>query len=405
MSMPSEFKEKIQILVGNSPRKASEQQPLQPFSEMVMDFLAALSEKLLAAENRSAYPDLAALGFWLRPASIRKIQHKQQSRNYLLKPAGLVFHIAPSNVDVMFVYSWVLSLLAGNNSIIRLSRDETEQRNGLLDSLKEVLNESAYNLIKKRISLLTYAHDDNITEWLSSLCDRRVIWGGDETVRRIRAIPLPALANDIVFPDRISCAVINAEKFSEATLKDQQDVCALLYRDIYAFNQQACSSPRSLFWLGSQDAIKTAKENFIQVFRFYLEMHPVNLTSPDIMEKITTVQSMAIESEMVITRLGTDLFLINSEFGYDIPESLHCGRGLLFEKSVNSIEGVTEQLGKKYQTLGYWGLQNEEIYTWLESTSGYVPDRIVPLGQALNFNETWDAKDLLVSFSRIISVM
>ena len=39
--------------------------------------------------------------------------------NYLLLSRGVVFHIAPKNVDTIFVYSFVLSLLCANKNIIR----------------------------------------------------------------------------------------------------------------------------------------------------------------------------------------------------------------------------------------------------------------------------------------------
>ena len=41
---------------------------------------------------------------------------------------GLLFHVAPSNVPTMFVYTYVIAILAGNANIIRLStrRGETE---------------------------------------------------------------------------------------------------------------------------------------------------------------------------------------------------------------------------------------------------------------------------------------
>ena len=50
----------------------------------------------------------------------------------------------------------------------------------------------------------------DINDYLSSMCDLRVIWGGDETIRNLRMSPLPARATEIVFADRYSLAVIDA---------------------------------------------------------------------------------------------------------------------------------------------------------------------------------------------------
>ncbi|MFC6804089.1 acyl-CoA reductase [Deinococcus caeni] len=39
-------------------------------------------------------------------------------------PRGLVFHVPPANVDTIFIYSWLMSVLAGNRNVIRLSSRE-----------------------------------------------------------------------------------------------------------------------------------------------------------------------------------------------------------------------------------------------------------------------------------------
>lgn len=62
---------------------------------------------------------------------------------------------------------------------------------------------------------LRYNHDEEITAALSELCDVRVIWGGDETVRRLRAFPLSPGAKELTFPDRHSFAVISSEAYNK----------------------------------------------------------------------------------------------------------------------------------------------------------------------------------------------
>ncbi|MCM8756568.1 MAG: hypothetical protein NC817_00845, partial [Candidatus Omnitrophica bacterium] len=98
----------------------------------------------------------------------------------------MVLHFPPANIDTLFIYSWFLSLLVGNINIIRLSQDYEEQAEILLRIVEMLLEEEKFNLIKERILLLTYGHEDKITEERSKYCNIRVIWGGDETIKKIR---------------------------------------------------------------------------------------------------------------------------------------------------------------------------------------------------------------------------
>ncbi|RKJ31832.1 acyl-CoA reductase, partial [Butyricicoccus sp. 1XD8-22] len=100
---------------------------------------------------------------------------------------GTVFHIAPSNVDTIFAYSWMLSLLAGNRNIIRIS--SKEQPNELLDTIIKELSHPQFENISRRTIICTYGYEEKATEILSSNCHTRVIWGGDITVQNIRRIP------------------------------------------------------------------------------------------------------------------------------------------------------------------------------------------------------------------------
>lgn len=65
------------------------------------------------------------------------------------------------------------------------------------------------------------------TAYYSSLCDVRVIWGGDRTVDEVRQIPLRADAYDIIFPDRSSLLLLNTDRVSEL---EEDELQALAHR-------------------------------------------------------------------------------------------------------------------------------------------------------------------------------
>ena len=64
-------------------------QPLAVADERVLTFCAALSQRLLALGRE--WPDLAALGFWLRPSALKTHLQAYRSRS----PLGLTLHLCP----------------------------------------------------------------------------------------------------------------------------------------------------------------------------------------------------------------------------------------------------------------------------------------------------------------------
>jgi hypothetical protein len=96
-------------------------QLVAPFAPEDFAYCQALSEALLKDPQSRDYPDLIALGFWLRQANLIPLLAPYQHQDCFRQPLGLIFHSAPANVDSLFVYSGILSLLCGNKNVIRLS--------------------------------------------------------------------------------------------------------------------------------------------------------------------------------------------------------------------------------------------------------------------------------------------
>ena len=80
---------------------------LDPFSNEVIDFLNEFSKKLLGSNTSREYPELTVLGFWLRKSNIQKItsNFKNENKNKIFLPRGLVFQIPPSNVNSILIYT------------------------------------------------------------------------------------------------------------------------------------------------------------------------------------------------------------------------------------------------------------------------------------------------------------
>ena len=225
---------------------------LPPFSDEAVAFVSALSTSILALEQIREQPELVALAFWLRRSNIQKMiadYNRDSKQNVYPLARGVVLHIAPSNVDTIFVYSWILSLLCGNRNILRVPSRSTPQINILLGCINGVLSKTEFREIRDRVSFLRYEASEDATSILSNQVDMRIIWGVDETVNRIRRIPIPPTALDISFANKWSLSVINYEHWVQLPPNQKLELARSFALDAFQFGQAACSSPRCVVWL------------------------------------------------------------------------------------------------------------------------------------------------------------
>ncbi|MEA2722726.1 MAG: hypothetical protein QOH59_497, partial [Gemmatimonadales bacterium] len=181
-----------------------------------MDTLARLSAGLLADPVLRQDPASVSVAYWLRRGQLTRLAEEHARRaalepDVVRVPVGRVLHMAPSNVDTLFLYSWALAYLCGNASVVRLSQEQGIIVTALLGVIDAVAAEDGELRAANRF--VTYGHDDAVTSALSAWCAHRVIWGGDDAVAAIRPLPLPPHASERVFGSKYSFAVIDAARF------------------------------------------------------------------------------------------------------------------------------------------------------------------------------------------------
>ena len=54
------------------------------------------------------------------------------------------------------------------------------------------------------ISIVRYSDNPEFTQKISSICNARLIWGGNESIKNIRTFKLQERSIDIAFADRYS---------------------------------------------------------------------------------------------------------------------------------------------------------------------------------------------------------
>lgn len=383
----------------------------QPFDRRAVEFVKRFSQKLLNREGIRQHPELAALGHWFRGANLQQLAGKYPSDTgeALVLGRGLAFHVAPSNVDSVFMYSWLLSLLAGNVNVVRLSQKDSPAQAFVVEVLAQTLAEEVGAPIQGRIVLLTYPHDDLITGMLSEACQVRVVWGGDDTVQKLRAITLRPTATEVCFPNRFSACAIEADALLALDEPALLQLTGRFYNDAFWFAQQACSSPRLVAWVGSPGTIKTAQMRFWSALEQEVaRRHPEN---SEAMNMARIAAGFEYASAALARPAGHPGAMAGFPLRLKLEQSLdaavralHCGNGLFLETGLARLEDLAAQLSDKEQTLATHGFTREQLLAFAQLLPARALDRIVRIGDALTFAPVWDGQDLITAFSRKVLI-
>ncbi len=371
-----------------------------PFSDEVVDFLNSLSQSLLHDTACRMYPDVVTFAFFCRRANMLK-QKELFHSDKIRMGKGLVFHIAPSNVPVNFAYSLVTGLVAGNYNIVRVSSKPFPQVNIIVRHIEQTA--AQYPDIAQRIMIVRYEHESNANEIFSALCNLRVIWGGDKTIATLRSYPIPSRTTEICFADRYSIAAIGAD-----ALLQENNLSALaekFYNDTYLFDQNACTSPHLIVWIGDATTIQQAKDKFWTAVHGYVATHYHNFQEVLAVDKWTAMCRQAIG--MDIYRVETqDNYILRVETENLTPdiEKYRCLGGYFTEYATQHIEDIAQIVDGRYQTLSYYGLERADLkqFVRLQRLSGI--DRIVPVGETTAFSFVWDGYNLIDQMTRIVDV-
>ena len=383
--------------------------PGVPFSETAVSFIGNVSANLLQNPSVRQYPELIATAHWMRKAHILELQRDFESLciERVRVPRGLVLHFAPSNVDSIFLYSWFLSLLMGNANLVRLSSRRGEQLDLLISILNAELESKEFASIRSRNLIVTYEHDEALTSWLSERCHSRVVWGGDATVQSFRKIPLNPLATEVVFPDRFSFALLEASKVLEASEEVIAKLANAFYADAFWFAQMACSSPRLVIWIGESSRCLAAKERFWRALADCLVERKQSFPEVVGFNKLTQGYKAVAEGWAdEISGKGVET-VARVHVGSDAAQVRfqHCGGGLFYECEMADLSSVAQFVTAKDQTMSYFGFDKQELREFVRLLRSRAIDRVVPIGQALNFNQVWDGQNLLTAFSREITIL
>ena len=381
----------VSLMAGVYP---SEQRSRDVFAPQVKAFLEKLSALFTREVSYRRYPEVYALGFWCRHAHIDKLEKRHGKKG---KGRGLVLHIAPSNMPVMFAYSWITSLLAGNSNVVRLSQRRGDVSETVLEGIRQILDMPEFAELKRTNAFVSFPREHGALEYISQQAAARMVWGGDETVHRICGIPKAAGCIDLTFPDKYSIALLDTDEIGEVDDAELRHLAHLFYNDTYGADQNACSSPKTIFWIKSRigkdmekirsrwwDAVAEEAKNY--------DLQPWMAT-----EKYRMLCRMYARSRSLgtVKKWGNRLYVVPWKKADTGLAYMEAAMGIFYECEMDGVEDIIPLLGRKIQTIVSSGNRQEQLYRQLREAGCPGVDRVVRIGEALDFDTVWDRKDLI----------
>lgn len=364
----------------------------EPFSDNAISFLNALSNLLREHVKVNTFPEIATFAFFCRRSNLIQLKKEYCPENSSRSGRGIVFHITPSNVPLNSAYSLISGILSGNLNIVRVPSKKFEQDEIVFQAIRTLCREPQFHFFELRILLIRYNKTCNATAYFSSICDARIIWGGDLSIHEIQKNPLPLHAIEVTFADKYSFCVINADAYIHE--RSPKTIAQRFYNDTFVFDQNACTSPHLIVWLGSDENISNSKEIFwtslydIVKVKYYLQPHSV-------IDKLQTFCHQALHLKGIKKTPTHDNLIWRIEVSTLSPDIINYrgNCGYFLEYKAASLAELSGIISGKCQTLIHHGIPAEALKQFTEKTNDI--DRIVTIGKSSVFSLTWEGYNLI----------
>lgn len=372
------------------------------FDATVLEFLHALSRAVLQDADARRFPDLVTFGYACRKSGLHALA--QHYGNAATRTGwGTVVHITPSNIPVNFAFSLLFGLLSGNSNIVRMPSKTYPQNEIFLRLFDELIQEERFRTFATSIVFVQTGRDSSRLKEIIAAADGLIVWGGNATVAEFRSLPKKPRCVELYFPDRASSAIIDAAAYLALPEEARTTLARNFYNDTYLVDQNACSSPGLVFWLGKPSTIEEARKTFWPVLQEELVRQDYQLDTVARLDKLIDLMgSMQVTGiPIAVKRHSNDIWITDRSS----PKEARLRFGMFAEIDILDLKEVAAFLRPQEQTLTYSGADPHSILAALQHDTTSMVDRIVPIGKALDINPFWDGKDILSLMSRRIDIV
>jgi len=390
-------------------RETARQKAIVP--QMVLEVFDHWAAALDARELREV-PGVAFLRLWLRRGTLEPILLRELGPDSLhgawrdegratlrAFPLGVVGHWPAGNIEIQPVLSLTCALLGGNGCLVRVPSGLLEPTQLFLEKLQEV---DRIGLLTERIFMASFDHSRmDLHEAMARAVDGGMIWGGADAVSQVRTLPFPHWARVVVFGPRLSVAAMDTGAWGDPA--ERSSWCRRIARDVWQFEQQACSSPQALF-LERGAGCDPAEfiEDLRQAFQEENRLHPRQEIEPALTSAICQARASWLLDDAAnrATFPASPDWTILQGSRVDVPKPTQ-GRTLSV-LLVDDLLAVISRFDGTVQTLGLGAKDAQREETLAQAAGRQGVDRIVRLGQMHVFGSPWDGMDLVRPMVRLV---
>jgi hypothetical protein len=314
-------------------------------------------------------------------------------------PLGVVGHWPAGNIEIQPILSMTCALLGGNACLVRVPSGLDDLTRRLISKLNECDEKS---VLTARIGMLVFHHDrGDLQEAMARAVDGAMVWGGAEAVSRVRSLPFPHWARLAVFGPRISVAAMDADSWCNS--QERESWCQRIARDVWQFDQQACSSPQVLFL---EKRVGHSLDGFVLALKKAFELENRLHPRQTIAAGLTTAICHARASWLLDDVANRACFSPTPDWtilvgrGAEIPQPTQ-GKTLTILEVDNLLDPV-EKFDGNVQTLGLAMADAEREAKLASLAASRGVDRIVKLGRMHVFAPPWDGVDLIRPMVRVV---
>ncbi len=390
-------------------REIARQEEIAP--QTILDIFERWAAALDGRELREI-PGLPFLRLWLRRGTLGPVLLRELGPDFLSGgwrrdgharlrafPLGVVGHWPAGNVDLQPVLSLTCALLGGNCCLVRVPSGLLEITHQIMEKLQEV---DRNGLLTERTFMVSFDHSRaDMHEAMAQAVDGAMIWGGAEAVSHVRSLPFPHWARVAVFGPRLSIAAMDAETWRDRA--EWLPWCRRIARDVWQFEQQACSSPQALFL---EQGSGCDPDEFVNDLRQALEeenrAHPRRQIEPSLTSGICLARALWLLEDTgnrAVFPASPDWTILLGR-GTEIPKPAQ-GRTL----SVLLVDDLSEVISKfdgTVQTLGLAVKSAEREEKLAQAAGRNGVDRVVKMGRMHLFSSPWDGVDLIRPMVRLV---
>ncbi|MGE5110599.1 MAG: acyl-CoA reductase [Acidobacteriaceae bacterium] len=297
----------------------------------------------------------------------------------LARPRGPVGLWLPNNVSLLGPLMLIIVSLAGNELRIKAGSRSEDLTGVFLEFARSHAGDTPLSsYLRQHVCHDVFSSDDSRNREMAQGSAVRIVFGSDQAVAAIHALPHPLESVAISFTDRRSEAWLEPERCDDNTLRDLIKVFAI-------YGQAGCTSPsRAILLDATRSQSVELRNRLLELWPAVIRRRPEMNTASDNVRAWQLARAVGWDAELVAENRA-----VVSVGDY----SLKTFPSLMELRIIPAtLDEARSNLPENIQTVGH-SLKHLDSPRWLDLLATTRIARFVPLSTMHHFETVWDGQD------------